>query len=125
MYKRQVNNQNTGSISGFATAYDYPAFSERRAFLAGWGYAMRTRDAGYDRVLAGFNPFADRKALNDRALRGDPEAVAELQRRFGVGYILIDEVNGYEADPEKLERLGRVAFSADGVEVIELDPPEP
>lgn len=118
-----VNNQYAQEFVARPVAYDYAAFSERRAFLAGWGYVQRVRDTGLDRVKAGFNPFAARKELNDRAFAGDRKAVDRLWREFGVRYLLVDEANGDPVNPEKLKTLGETVFSAPGVRVVKLDVP--
>lgn len=117
-----VNNQHAIDAGGFATAFDYPAFSERRAFLAGWGYSLRARDAGFARVTAGFNPFADRQRLNDLAFAGDPEATSGVRSNFGVGYALIDRVNGNPpADLEAMKKYGRVVYETPDAVVLKFE----
>ena len=54
-----VNNQQAESTTGYATAYDYAAFSERHYFLAGWGYSLRTRDAASEGQLRALRGHVD------------------------------------------------------------------
>ncbi len=119
-----VNNQQAINAGGFATAYDYPAFSERRSFLAGWGYANRTRDAGYGRVLAGFNPFADRQRLNDEAFNGDRTAIDTLKQDYGVRYALFDSVNGRTGSLDAIKPFGRVVYATPDAAIVDLGPPD-
>ncbi|MBK8293959.1 MAG: hypothetical protein IPK93_03955 [Solirubrobacterales bacterium] len=116
-----VNNQRGESATGYTNAYDYAAFSERHYFLAGWGYSLATRDAGYDRVLAGFNPFADRQALNDRAFAGDEAAIEKLKSEYGVEYAVVDGINGDPDDLAKLKPFGTVVYQETGVAVLRFD----
>lgn len=116
-----VNNQGWEAGSQFPVAYDYPAFSERRAWLAGWGYSSEARDFGFDRVVKGESPFGERERLNNLAFQGDPQAIAEL-KRAGVSFALIDEVNGAPADPRSIEKLGETVYESGDATLIKLAP---
>ena len=87
-------------------AFDYSAFSERRVFLEGRAYSQRAFAEGYAEVGEGrINPFVDRLRLNQAAfVRGDRQALQTMAQRYGVRYLVIDQVNGYRADLPALER---------------------
>ena len=121
-----VNNHWIDENRTAALAFDYSAFSERRVFLEGWAYSQRAFAEGYQKVGASqINPFAGRFALNRAAFtRGDPRALKAMADRYGVRYLLDDQVNGYRADLPALERAGPVVYRARGVTVIELRRPQ-
>jgi hypothetical protein len=116
-----VNDQYTFTFTG-PFEFDYSAFSERRVFLEGWGYSARLRDQRYDQVATGQgNPFAGRLKLNEAAfMRGDRRALRIMADRYGVRYLVVDQVNGYPADLQALGRVGRIVHRAPGVLVLEL-----
>jgi hypothetical protein len=112
-----VNNQSNG-VGPFD--FDYAAFAERRTFLEGWGYSAPLRAVGYAK-LGDPGPFAGRLELNKAAFsRGDRQALRVMVGRFGVRYLVVDQINGYPADMPALGRAGRVVYTAPGVSVIEL-----
>lgn len=100
----------------------YGGFGERRVFLEGWGYSARSREIGYGDVAAGQEiPFPGRLALNEAVFeQGSRRAMRTLARRYGVRYLIVDEVNGYPADPDAIEVVADVAYRGDGVIVFEL-----
>jgi hypothetical protein len=117
--------------NGEALEFDYPAFSERRAFFGGWGYSLRSRESGYSalgRVLiagaAGGSAaelFPARLALNDAVFkRGDPSALATMAERHRVRYLLVDDINGYSVDLQALSRNGQTVYRGPGVTVVRL-----
>jgi hypothetical protein len=114
-----VNNQAT--VTG-PFEFDYSAFSERRVFLEGWGYSARLRDVGYTEIATGqVNPFVARLRLNEAAfMRGDRRALRIMIDRYGVRYLVVDRINGYPADIQALDRIGRIVHQAPGVLVLEL-----
>ena len=69
-------------------------------FLEGWAYSQRAFAEGYAEVGEGrINPFVDRLRLNQAAfMRGDRQALQTMAQRYGVRYLVIDQVNGYRAD---------------------------
>jgi uncharacterized membrane protein len=117
-----VNNHWIDPNRAAALAFDYSAFTERRVFLEGWAYSQRAFAEGYQKVGAGqVNPFADRFRLNKAAfVHGDRRALRVMADRYGVRYLVIDEVNGYRADLAALERAGRIVYRGPGVTVLEL-----
>jgi hypothetical protein len=116
-----VNNQWIDPANTVPLEFTYSAFSERRVFLEGWGYSQRTRELGFDRVLGGLNPFADRLELNRSAFsEADPAALGELAADYGVGYLIVDMVNGTPADVEALRRSAEVVYEAPGVLILKL-----
>jgi hypothetical protein len=117
-----VNNHWIDDQRAAALAFDYSAFAERRVFLEGWAYSQRSFAEGYAKVGAGLiNPFADRLKLNEAAFeRGDPRALRTLEKRFGVRYLVVDQVNGYAADLSALTRAGRTVYRGPGVMVFDL-----
>jgi hypothetical protein len=105
-----VNNQFSDSMGRVATYYYYSAFGEHRVFLEGW----------YDTVPAAGTanpeqtPFPLRLFLNDALFRnGSPAALAVMERRYGVRYLLVDLAHG--PVPPGLPRLGRVIFRNRGM----------
>jgi hypothetical protein len=111
-----------------ALDFDHAAFSERRVFFGGWGYALRIRESGYQRVSGGFligtagvagaQTFPDRLLLNNAVFqRADPRALKAMIDRYGVRYLVIDRTNGFQTAPT-LSRLGRVVYDAPGVTVL-------
>jgi hypothetical protein len=112
-----VNNQSNG-VGPFE--FDYSAFAERRVFLEGWGYSAPFRGMGYSQ-LGAIGPFEARLQLNQAAFtRGDGQALQTMFGRYGVRYLVLDQVNGSPADMQALSRAGRVVYAAPGVSVIEL-----
>jgi hypothetical protein len=116
-----VNNQ----MNEFGPyAFVYGAFAERRVFLEGWGYSdkasLRTSS---DPADIDENPYPDRLALNEAAFQRPTAGVLEaLHDRYGVGYLVVDLVNGF-ADPEALRALAPVVYEDEGVVVFELVDP--
>jgi len=102
----------------------YAAFGERRVFLEGWGYSTRSRDAGYGDVSTGVrNPFAARLALNQAALgEGSREALGRLSARYGVRYLIVDDVNGFPVDRRALSAVASPVYEAPRVTIFELPP---
>ena len=100
----------------------YGGFGERRVYLEGWGYSARSREIGYGDVAAGRQiPFPRRLALNEAVFeQGSRRAMRTLARRHGVRYLIVDEVNGYPADPDAIGAVAEVAYRGDGVIVFEL-----
>jgi hypothetical protein len=117
-----VNNQWKDSANTVPLAFDYSAFSERRIFLEGWLYSQRYLDEAPENVdVRYFRPFPERSSLNRLAFaRGDPSALRTMERRYGVRYLLVDDVNGYRVDRRALARLARTVYRAPGVEVLVL-----
>ena len=81
-------------------AFVYGAFAERRVFLRGWGYSdkasLRTSS---DLEAVEEYPYPERLALNEAAFQR-PTAVVlgDLHDRYGVGYLVVDPVNGFAVD---------------------------
>jgi hypothetical protein len=105
--------------------YVHGGFAERRAFLEGWGYSTRARDTDYEQVVSGeLMPFAYRLSLNDAAFeKASLPALRVMSRRYGVRYLVVDEVNGYDADARGLARVARVVHRGPGITVLELPAP--
>jgi hypothetical protein len=114
-----------------ALEFGYAAFAERRIFLGGWGYSLRSRDDGFAGVVlglqsgsagrGGINLYAGRAALNDAVfMHGSGAALARMAGTYGVRYLLIDQVNGYRSDVRALMRFGRPVFAARRVLVLEV-----
>ena len=80
--------------------------------------AARAFAEGYAEVGEGrINPFVDRLRLNQAAfMRGDRQALQTMAQRYGVRYLVIDQVNGYRADLPALERAGRTVYRGRGSE---------
>ena len=100
--------------------FTHSAFAERRVFLGGWGYSVGARDShireatGTDRIT-----FPGRLALNRAAFSsGSKRAIRALATRYGVRYLVIDEVNGFAADLPRLRSQARVVYRAPGVTVL-------
>ncbi len=115
-----VNNQFVAFVGPFE--FEYSAFAERRVFLEGWGYSQRSFDRGYEKVARGLiNPFADRLELNDAVFRsGNRSALQTMFTRYGVRYLLVDEVNGYPADMQTLASLDRPVYRTPDAVVLAL-----
>ncbi len=101
----------------------YAAFAERPVYLGGWGYSIRTRDAGYDRVVAGeVNPFSGRVRVNDAAFKGASVPALRRLERAGVDYLIVDSVNGYPVDLKALGHYTDPVYSGPGIVVLKLKP---
>jgi hypothetical protein len=101
-----VNNQFSAPARQSPDYYYYSAFGERRIFLEGW---VNTIPAAAERDPA-VTPFPERLRLNDAVFgAGDSNALAEMVRRYGVRYLLVDRGHGPASD--RLAALGRVVFS--------------
>lgn len=102
--------------------FDYAAFSERRVFLGGWAYSQRSRDQGYAQVANGLtNPFADRLKLGEEVfMRGDRAALRRVVTRYGVRYLLVDEINGYRADLTALKRVAVLVYRTPDVAILKV-----
>jgi hypothetical protein len=102
--------------------FDFGAFSERRVFLAGWGFSGDRSERAPLQAGAGTNiPYPERLALNQAAFeRADPAALGALQAQYGVRYLVVDEVNGSEVDLAALEGAAVPVYQGDGVTVFEL-----
>lgn len=102
--------------------FDYAAFAERRLFLGGWAYSQRSRDLGYGKVAGGrIDPFPVRSELNRAAfVTGSHRALETMIERYGVRYLLVDEVNGYRADTRALATVARPVYRAAGVSILRL-----
>ena len=103
--------------------FSYGAFSERRVFIAGWGYSGDYSDRRPLGTAGGEtnNPYPERLKRNQRAFerpdRGDLEMLSE---QFGVRYLVVDQVNGSPADLAGLNRAATLVYQAPGVSVFEL-----
>jgi hypothetical protein len=96
----------------------YSAFAERRTFLEGWAYTMRTlkHGPGY-RPQRNDCPFPRRLRLNDAVFqRGDRKALGTIVRDYGVRYLVVDRVHG--GDAARVASLGRRVFSNPAVAVF-------
>lgn len=103
--------------------FNYGAFSERRVFLAGWGYSGDYSDRHPLTASSGVtsNPYAERLERNEAAFeRPDRSDLEMLSEQFGVHYLVVDQVNGYPADLPALGRAATVVYQAPGVSVFEL-----
>jgi hypothetical protein len=90
----------------------YSAFTERRVYLESWQYTPLG--------VEGAQPFPARAALNNAAtMRGDPQALRQLQRD-GVSYVLIDKTHGGGA-PES-PNVSRLIFSNSALDIYRLRP---
>jgi hypothetical protein len=116
-----VNNQWIDPANKASFEFDYSAFSERRVFLEGWGYSQRVVELGYAKVAQGIDPFVGRLRLNEAAfIRGSRGALRTMAQRYGVRYLVVDELNGYRSDVQMLGRVAREVYRAPGVLVFEL-----
>jgi hypothetical protein len=102
------------SVDQNAPEYDdiyYSAFAERRTFLEGWFYTMKTLGRGPRyHISRTTTPYPDRLRLNDAVFRhGDRAALRTLIRQYGVRYLLVDRVHGNMTS--EVSALGRLAFS--------------
>jgi hypothetical protein len=101
---------------GRADNFVVSALAERRVFLEGWRYSIVTLE-GDRRDLATWEPFADRRRLNDAAFRGDARALRTLSSRHGVDYLIVHR------ESAALERaLGEVVFANDAVAIFAARP---
>lgn len=98
------------SDPGYENIY-YSAFAERRTFLEGWFYGMKTLRRGPNhRVSRNNTPYANRLRLNDAVFeRGSRAALGTLVGVYGVRYLVVDRVHG--GSTSKVSRLGRLVFS--------------
>ena len=114
--------------------FDYAVFSERRTFLGGWGSSLPSRESGYADVekglalgvagSAGSELVAQRVKLNTQMFTaGNPSAVSKLEKKYGVRYLLVDQVNGFPVNSRKVARVAKLVYSAPGVEVLKLRSP--
>lgn len=89
----------------------YSALAERRVYLEGWGYALRSGVVGYADVVSGRKvPYPRRLSLNEAVFRrGDRGALRELTEHYGVRLLVADRANG--GPTADLRRLGRTVFS--------------
>jgi hypothetical protein len=97
----------------------YSAFAERRTFLEGWAYTMKTLKRGgfSPRLKRSNSPFPRRLRLNDAVFqRGDRKALETIVRDYGVRYLVVDRVHG--GDPARVASLGRRVFSNPAVAVF-------
>ncbi len=119
----------TNNLEAFE--FDPAAFSERSVFLGGWGYSVRTREVRWTGAssapltgvggTAGVNLYADRLRLNEAVFSsGSPAAARILRDRFGVRYLLVDNVNGAPANVPGLRRISRPVYRSPGALVLEL-----
>ena len=97
---------------------EIPALAERRALYEGWVYARC--GAGFIETVNGdVIPYPDRRDLQRRALfDGDPAALTEIARRFGVTHLFLrrDEPGVTAA----ARRAGPRVYANETVEVIAL-----
>jgi hypothetical protein len=112
-----VNNQYSDAEHQSPTYYYYSAFGERRIFLEGW----------YDTVPAAGTanpnqtPFAGRLRLNDALFEnGSRAALAVMERRYGVAYLLMDLAHG--PVPADLPQLATVIFRNRGMILARVRP---
>lgn len=100
----------------------YSAFGERRTFLEGWLYTMKTLSRGpYYKLARTNSPFPKRLQLNDAVFRhGDRQALRTLVRDYGVRYLVVDRVHGGE--PERVAPLGKRVFSNAAVAIFAVGP---
>jgi len=101
------------------TDSDYTAFAERRTFREAWSYTPRANDIGQRDVAAGRkDPYPKRTALERNLFEhGDPRAARIMERRYGVGYVVVSKDG--PVNP-RVYRLGRLVYSNAAVDVIEL-----
>lgn len=115
-----------------ALDFDYAAFSERRTFLGGWGYSLPSREHGYSAISAGSlvgragsagaNLFARRVSLNNSVFHNaDRHALRVLTTKYGVRYLLIDELNGFPANLQALHQVAQPVYRASSVVVLKLE----
>lgn len=116
-----INRQYAHSGGPWPNAYDYAAFSERRAFFGAWAYSQRVRDSGLGPPFAEETLFPERKELNDAAYAGDPAAMKTLRERYGVGYMVIDRVNGDPYDLPRIRKHSTVVFEDPDLVIVELE----
>ncbi len=95
----------------------YSAFAERRVFLEGWRYGMKTLRLGPHYHISRMNmPYPERLRLNDAVFqRGDRAALRVLIRDYGVRYLLVDRV--HYGKTAKVSALGRRVFSNSDVAI--------
>ena len=115
-----VNDQYAYSWNFWPVAYDYSAFSERRAFFAAWAYSQRVRDSGLSPPFAGESLFPERKKLNDAAFAGDPAAMLTLHELYGVDYMVVDRVNGDPADLRRILRSSEIVFETPDLVIVKV-----
>lgn len=106
-----------------ARAFWVAGLSGRRTVVESWGYtdqAVAQDGVNGLRFARQPAPYPERFALNQRVFaRGDAADVAELQRRFGVRWLLGDTRAVGGVSP-KLARAATVRFTAGPVTVYEL-----
>jgi hypothetical protein len=117
-----VSNYSVNDIDPQFDDVYYSAFAERRTFLEGWFYTMKTLSRGPSYHLARrTSPFPQRLRLNDAVFRhGDRAALRTLVRDYGVRYLVVDRVHGGE--PARVARLGRRVFSNAAVAIFAVGP---
>ena len=100
----------------------YSALAQRRVFLEGWGYAVRTTKIGFSDVVSGReHPFPERAELNDAVFAdADRRALRVLTGRHGVRYLVVDLLHG-GATPGVVG-LGRVVYRNPAVIVLAVGP---
>jgi hypothetical protein len=110
-----VNNQFSDAARQSPDYYYYSAFGERRVFLEGWEDTI----ADADQLNPTITPFPERLRLNDAVFAaGDPSALALLERKFAVRYLLVDRAHG-PVQP-RLASLARVVFANRGAIVYRV-----
>jgi hypothetical protein len=114
-----ISNQR--SVAGAEIAplrAEFPAFSERRAFLEGWAYS---RDGLPFRAVVErrVHPYPERRRLETRVFeRGDEEALRTMTDLYGVTHLVVDLRDGPVR--RRVNSMGRVVFSNASVDIIEL-----
>ncbi|HTD09373.1 MAG TPA: hypothetical protein VK680_10815 [Solirubrobacteraceae bacterium] len=105
-----VSNHFDDAKNDSSIYFYYSAFTERRVYLESWEYTPLG--------VEGAQPFSARATLNNEAtMRGDPQALRQLQRD-GVSYVLIDKTHGGGAsEPSSVSRL---VFSNGALDVYQL-----
>jgi hypothetical protein len=100
--------------------FAYGAFAERRVFLGGWTYSVKSFQLGETAVETGkIVPFPERLRLNDAVFRrASRSALDVLVRDYGVRFLLVDRVNG-TATP-RVARLGRRVYANDALTVYSV-----
>ena len=105
-----VNNQYSDSVRRAPTYCYYSAFGERRVFLEGWENTIPAANL----INPAITPFPYRLALNNALfLHADSQALAVMERRYGVSYLLVDRAHG-PVQP-RLGALAHVVFANPGV----------
>jgi hypothetical protein len=107
-----VNNQFSDRRLTSPDYYYYSAFGERRVFLEGWYDTVAAANlSNPDQIPSSFRP---RLVLNVAVFwRGSRSALGVMERRYGVGYLLLDLAHG--PVPPDLLRLGHVIFRNRGM----------